>query len=643
MQKRLLFLILPVLVVVMVGAPALQLSGKTTVFAQTGAVGVPTSPIPEAGDFATTYFRDSWDMSDLSDVAQYLNGYGRHPSVKNQQVLEGIFQAISIGDYKLWPLAAFYPLFPGLPGFMQIGRNLGSLHPIDPAKFQCLSIAMKVKSTYLPGVDLADGFRVMWYAGQNMEGQGVKPNGGTVQIYLYPEAMTTGKSVVQNWKLYQVDLRDPPNGIYKEGTAWSEAAQWMGLEINPTLYKDITFEVDWIRLTSCEEDQHYLAPITWPKNESLTSIWARPVGTDRSILIKTGIKGESGTYSLDTKGFAPGSYLIGLGRDTSCCDIWSSAPLQINRSPIVEFTKPSSYSGEDYASAAGKAWDMTSSSISRLDCISPIYRNGSMQFETLYPALLPSHCKNAGGLQEADPKIFLSMPGPLENGSDYRYLTFHHYINGQYPLPVDGMMGRWMWAATNGCTRVSADIPFEVGWHTYSIDLFDSFNGMPVESAPDGCTLKPWWEGGAISAFRFDPNENWTGNLVPAMVFDQKLDWMRLTKIDSVRQGSAFPFYIQVNKNRSEVQEILYYYTDDLDEPAQNRAVPFSAPVPSGRYRIFLPAAINGPFFDLLGLADFTWDTSQVGPGEYYICARASDGYNTTIYCSDAPVRVTPR
>jgi hypothetical protein len=416
----------------------------------------------------------------------------------------------------------------------------------------------------------------------------------------------------------------------------------MGLEINPTLYKDIDFEIDWVRLTSCEENTNFEATISWTKNDNLTSIWAKPAGTNRSILIRDGIDGGVGSYTLDTRGFAPGSYLIGLGKGPSCCDLWSSAPLIINRSTVVEFTKPSPYSGEDYASAYGMPWNMSSTSVKSLDCVTPTYLDGFMQFETPYPDLLPPGCKGSGSLIGADPKIYLSMPGPLVNGSDYRYLTFRHSINGSYPLPVDGMMARWIWTTPNGCSNVSDDIAFDIGWHTYSIDLFDPVNGTPVEVAPGGCTSQPWWEAGALSALRFDPNENWTGNLVPPLVFEQKLDWIRLTKLDHVRKGTTFPFRIQLNKPRSEVQEILYYYTNDRDQPTQNRAIAVTAANPTGEYKLYLPAATNGTPFDLAGFIDFFWDTSDVAPGEYYICARADDGYNTTTYCSEAPVSVTP-
>jgi hypothetical protein len=36
----------------------------------------------------------------------------------------------------------------------------------------------------------------------------------------------------------------------------------------------------------------------------------------------------------------------------------------------------------------------------------------------------------------------------------------------------------------------------------------------------------------------------------------------------------------------------------------------------------------------------YSWNTASVPDGEYYICARASDGYNQSTFCSEAPVKV---
>ena len=605
-------------------------------------VSVPASPVPEAKDFATENFGDGWDMAEFTDVSQYLNGAGRHPFLANIQVKDGLFSATSLGD-RTANIAFFFPLYPGYKNFMQIGGNLGSQHGIDPGAYQCVYIATRVNSQYRAGSELADGFRVLW----NNE----SVNGGTNQVYFYPETIFGTAPIVHNWRLYQVDLRNPPNSSF--GASWTSHT-WQGLQINPTLYKNIPFAIDWIRLGSCDNNPAYKAQITWNADGNINAIWANPVGTDRNILvaakdltgIQGGVDGSKGSYALDTKGLAPGSYRIGLGTTTNCCSQWSDGQLKINQAPVIKFARPSPYSGEDYAFSGGNPWDMDPSDFTRIDCTQASFGDGLLRMDTGYPASLPRECKGPA-IGEADPQLFLNLPAPLITAGQYRYLSFRMYMNGDYQMPADGMIGRLMWTNTNNCTRVSADIPYDIGWHTYTIDLYDALNGTPVASAPGDCGLKPWKEAGQVVQLRFDPNENWTGNMVPQMVFHQELDWIRLTKVDRVAKGASFPIQIIPNKPLSEIRSIQYFYTTDPGNPTQNPAG--SSAIESERVSGSAMAATNPVYLPIVGRnaspglpGSYTYSlsTSDIQPGEYYICAQADDGYNQTTYCSDAPLQV---
>jgi hypothetical protein len=241
------------------------------------------------------------------------------------------------------------------------------------------------------------------------------------------------------------------------------------------------------------------------------------------------------------------------------------------------------------------------------------------------------------------------MPGSLPSGREFRYLSFRMFMNGEIPIPADGMIGRWIWTTVDGCTFVSRDIPFEPGWHTYSIDLHDPYNGMPVSSA--GCSLTDWSRTGQIRNFRFDPNENWTGNLVPAMVFMQELDWIRLTKMEWVEKGKAFPILLGSTDSMAEIESIEYYYTSNPEDPYQHEALPvvqthslFSRETlessQSSSTAIFLPMVMAGFRSNAI---TYNWNTTGVAPGEYYICIKASNGISETTTCSDAPVQVLSR
>jgi hypothetical protein len=197
------------------------LQASTTAIAQEiNAVGVPVDPLPEAEDFAVLRFGDAWDMDKFSDVSQYLNGAGRNVILNNPQVSGGLFSATSIGD-RFANLAYFFPLFPGYSGFMQIGGNLGSQHEIDTSAFRCFYIAMRAQSpASVP--QGPDSLRVLWYTDQTLQPQGQAPNGGTNEVRLYPETLS-GSPLVHNWKLYKVDLANPPNGNLP---GWARRPGW---------------------------------------------------------------------------------------------------------------------------------------------------------------------------------------------------------------------------------------------------------------------------------------------------------------------------------------------------------------------------------------------------------------------------------
>ncbi|NLG71354.1 MAG: hypothetical protein GX495_04800 [Chloroflexi bacterium] len=600
------------------------------------SVEVPDRPLPAAQDYATASFGNAWDMNEFSDVSQYLNGGGRYRSLADIQVQNGIFSARSLGDHR-GNIAFFYPVFGGYDGFMQIGRNLGSLQPVDPQKYSCFYVAMRVESPdeKVPNGPQGDIFRIFWRKGSADN----QTSGGTY-VYLYPETLApTNRPLTHNWKLYKVDLNDPLNGLYpSDKTPWSQGP-WTNIEFNPTIFRDTRFEIDWIRLTDCENRPEHLAQIEWSPDRNINAIWVRPVGTQRNILVATNVNGNQGSYSLDTKGLAPGAYQVGLGTSTDCCSQWSDRSLRVNEPPVVEFQRPSPYSGEDYATAAGNAWDMDPGDVTQIRCSQARFENGILKFDTASPSNLPSGCRGAEG--EAESQIFLNLPGTLMAAGQYRYLSFRHYINGEVPMPPDGMIGRWIWTATNDCTRVSADIPFDVGWHTYTIDLYDAFNGTPVQAAPQGCEAKPWWEAGQVIRLRFDPNENWTGNIVPAMTFHQEIDWIRLTKVDRAARGSIFPIQITLNKPVDQLQSINFYYTTDRRSPRQHsvKLVSSTGSLPDGPL-IFLPLVTRLSSEAPANGNTFSWDTSGVAPGQYYICAEVNDGYNETISCSTAPVEI---
>ena len=440
-----------------------------------------------------------------------------------------------------------------------------------------------------------------------------KLNGGTFGEYHHNINQKPG------WALYSFSLDNVGSG-----TKWNGSATWQGLRIDPSV-KQVNFSVDWIRLTDCNQVNFSVPGL--PAGKTL-DFYLNKNGHD--TLIKQGI--SNGSPVVDLQGVEAGTYTYIAKEGSSTL---TSGSLTINQAPIATFTRPSMSSGADYAETSGTTWNMaTSTGIASIECMSNSYSGGALNLATAHLA-----CASGGF---ADPKMYLITPQAAATGT-YRYLSFKMYSDGSWQNVPGGMITRLVWKLLNAeCYLVSQDIPFDVGWHTYTIDLYDAFNGS-IEQKSGACpgSVTSWQNTGHVDRFRVDPNENQLGRTL-----NQKIEWIRLTAMDSVSRGSIFPVSILLNKPLSAIQTMNFYYTTSRSAPTQHPAsgniVSDTPPVPSARgpFSIFLPAISTPGFSTVPKDTTFNWNTSGVAAGQYYLCVSMNDGLNTGTYCSDAPVAV---
>jgi hypothetical protein len=575
--------------------------------------------VAEGNDFATRVLRDAWDMNEFSDVSQYLNNSGQLTYLQNIQVANGVFSATSVTASPT--KAQFWPLFPDYLTAIKTGK-VGARYPIQAATYKCLYVAMNVQTAS------GDTYQVQWFADDRLNGG---TYGGTYDFAVSPSI----------WQLDSVNLAT--NSLYW-GTHWNNVSQWQGLMISPTARQNIPFSVDWVRLTDCNTVN---ATITWSPNAGVNAIWVTPSGTSRNILVATGVNGSAGSYVLDTQGLAQGTYQVSLGTATTCCTVNANV-LTVNQTPIANFTSPSFTSGTDYATQVGNPWDFSDSSdvTSYSNISTPSYSSGLMTFSTA-----------SGSLPNgADPMLYLNTPQTIPSGSAYRYLTF--IMNTQYSIQnvPNGMIVRLIWRVGTNCWLVSQDIPFDVGWQTYSIDLSDAFNGSVIQMSPSGCASSSitWSTSTNVTQIRFDPNENALGQSLT-----QQLDQIWLTQMNRVASGTPFPAQIKLNKSPSLVPTCTFYYTTNPSNPYQNLAQSSTLRVPKPKVGqsssiAYLPfvmtsQAVPTPSPTPLpptppppdpNAVDFSWDTTGVASGMYYLCVQLSDGINQATYCSPVPIQV---
>ncbi len=585
----------------------------------TTALALNSHTAPESIDFATRVLRDPWDMSEFSDISQWFNRTVESDRLADYQVANGIFSAHTLGSY-----SEFYLLFSGYPPGM-IADKIGARLPIRSSQFSCFYIAMladwpTTQSNY---------FSLFWAANRAMETWGDPSQAWGLSI---------GNTVHDNqWGLYRADLNNP---VVPYNKPWSYQQYWQALRVIPSVVAGTQFAVDWARLTDCQPVYTTLTGLP----QGTYTLWLGTGTPERQILVSDSFTPQpDGSYAWDVQGLAAGDYTYYV--KTSAGDqVIQQGTLTIVGTPIVNFTRPSPLSGLDYATSNGNAWDIESSDVTKLDCATYSFNAGQLWLDTAPPSQLSPPCVGPGA-NEADPRIFLNTPDH-GNLSAYRYLSFSTYTEDSWSIPDLGHIVRLFWQLDRpgeDCYYGSRAIALDVGWHTYIVDLYNGWNGTPEEFTPSGCGYTPWTAQASIGPlvkFRLDPNEN-----ITALTLHQRFDWLRLTQVDSVVQGRVFPIKVTLNKPAAELQSVSFFYTTNLSEPFQSPAQPYTPSPLSGPFRLFLPVVQTSvgpdPFVSALP-ADitFAWDTSNVTPGEYYLCAQVNDGYNQAVYCSEAPVRV---
>jgi len=563
---------------------------------------VNVTTVAEGRDFASQVLRDPWDMSQFSDVSQGVNqsGFELINKISNQN---GVFQATSTPITN--PDAQFFVLWPGFQQDMFVGK-VGHNYPIPSGQYRCLFLAMQVNSPK------SDFFQVYWFSDE------------TQNMGNSPWGFATYHLNGSEWNLYKVDLsiKSDADG----GTSWNGAQKWQGLRIDPTTLGNVTFSVDWIRLTDCSPSN--LSPISLPAGLTNIIVSVNPLGTQRSITLAPSnytVSQNGDKVIIDVEGLQAGTYNYTVTRSGTAI---ARGSFIVNQAPIIDFDKPSYISGVDYAYQAGNPWDMSDSNdVTGLYDMSATFSDGLLNMDT------------ASG---KDPRVQLWNAGSITPSNGFRYLSFRMYTEGAYQDVGKGMIVRWIWGTPNGsseCYLVSQDIPFDVGWQIYSIDLYDAFNGLAEQTLNCSSAIPNIWKNDPIiNYFRWDPNENITGRTM-----HQQLDWIKLTKMDQAKIGQPFPLRINANKSLTGVN-LSFYYTTDPSNPTANSLsilVPIGIPTNNSNNKVYLPAIMNR--MDAIESSDqvYLWDTSNVAPGIYYVCVKASDSYNAGIYCSDAPVNVT--
>lgn len=302
----------------------------------------------------------------------------------------------------------------------------------------------------------------------------------------------------------------------------------------------------------------------------------------------------------------------------------STGSLLVNNPPLVNILQPDYQGGE-----AVKAWNGESGEIqifrNQTDAVDPSFTNENLT------AFLPD-VRSKDGVRGT---LFKST-NDLGNGDPYWYYTFPISSN---PYTIDpsvykiacvrmlldksldlclGSIPRFRWSQNGGTQTVGKGISAVYDqwsgskWGTYCLDLTNYELEIPSD---------PNWSSSIKDGFGLDPHEfekdTCTGGVPTGTEISVTtyLDWLKLRSHDKSKSGK-FNITFSHSDSDDTSQVSLYYNTSNST---------------SGGTLITTLAE---------GTSHYTWDTSALSNGTYYIYAVADDGLNTTSSIGNGPLLI---
>jgi len=591
--------------VVSIGWAGWQLDQNALVMAEPQATITITQPdgvddvVGNGDDFATTVLGDPWDMSEYTDIPA-LHG------VPGGTISNGVLNyTIPSNPYTHIPL-----LHPGALGAIDAGIKVGSNYPINTDRYRWLSFRMNQSSSGF--------FTVRWFYSKDLS----VCNDSTIDIPVSP-----------GWHTYVIDLET----VSKSMGAWQ--GQIMGLFVMTSGSVGATGSIDWARLTADN-----------PTGNSLNLSWSGLSPTGGTVefyldsdntsydgtLIHTELNAqESGSFTWQQAGsgiaspanVAPGDYYVCAKVNGSEAG-YSSRQLTANHTPIANFTQPSFTSGEDYATVAGNPWDMDEGA--DVDHVV----NGSYTVDGgVLAVTVPA--------SQSDVQVHLNMPTAIDRDR-YYYLTYRLKFDYPYTWSDVGQGTRIFWGRVPQTEVQSGWIYDYPGWQTYKMDL----RSLPLDFGPT-------WDTADWTVFRIDPIANNTGQQVTVYLDDIKLTgdeeadtftdikW-QLTDPDS--SVTTMTLYYDSDQNGLNGTQVVALTLTNGEQAgmAMSTAGPLHSLGATTELTetVYLPLVMHNYTVPCTG-ACYTWYTSDVPAGAYYLYACMDDGYNELCRYSETPLHIS--
>lgn len=562
----------------------------------TGAISV-TSPssavtVEAADDYATREFQDSWDMNEQTDLGWFIWDVvsGSKSNLTDISFSGGVFSATaSTTDPNI------YILESGLPGTCQLGK-IGINHKIDADTYKVIAYRMKLGTSH-------DSL-LFWSKNT-----------------IYKDMTRTDPfSVYSGWNIYIKKI--PSLGAAKVlGTKYTWTGDRDSLRYDPVPAKT-SIKMDWIRLV---EDQASLyKTIRWSGNSGAVDIYLDDDKNEGNGTLGRVAASVSGTsYSLFVGALEPGvTYYVGVKNSSGGSLQYSGGYYKVNEIPTLSFTSPSEEGGDDFATVElGNSWNM--STLSDIDgyanlsgaptiaTISAVDRAG----QSLGTEKVLQGTSKSGN---SDPLLYMlwfdggrGATTPID-ADKYRILVLKMGLPGNWDL-VGGSVARIYWHVKgefNGSVEKmhqSADVIIRHKSGTTVIDrVIADMKSLPLEQSQ---STTGWT--GLVDGFRLDPHEFSTNKKF-------YIDHVKLAAFE--RANESYTFRWNYTDNDSSGKHTLSLYRDTNNSGFNGTLIASGIDTTAGSY---------------------TWDTSRLAEGTYYIYATFSDGTNSNRTYARWPIVVS--
>jgi hypothetical protein len=567
-----------VLIVILALVTAIHITAAIRVTAPASA-----ETLSSADDFATAAFQDPWDMNQQTDLGWFVfdQTSGSSSNLSNISFSNGVFSASSTSSDPNISI-----LETGVIGTCFLGK-IGTNYKINADNYKMLAIRAKFSQSH----------NSLLFWSKNTIYNGVTRS----DVF----------SAYNQWAIYVVNI--PSLGAY---TVSGSKIPWSGnidsLRYDPVPVK-ANIDIDWIRLV--ENTSSLYRTITWAGNSGNVHIYLdndQNEGNGNLGLLAYNVSGTS--YRFNVGALQPGvKYYVGIKNASGGGLSYSGGYYKINDIPTLKFTAPSEEGGDDFATTElGNAWDMNA--VSDLDKYTNL--SGTPSITTVTGIDRAGNnlgkvrvLKGSNRSGSADPTLFFLWfyegrgAQTKIDSSKYRILVLKMGIDGNWDLNA-GSVARLYWhvegeffSPTSEKMHQSADVIVRhknEGSGKVTIDtIITDMNDVTLE----GSQSNTGWKG-SIDGFRIDPHE-FSGT---------KNFYIHNVKLAAYeRADDSYTFKWNYTDSTSRNPTLALYY--DTNNSGYNGSV--------------IKAGIDP------SKGQYTWDTSRMAEGTYYIYAIYSDGMNS--------------